>query len=132
MSQIIRTRTAEIWIDEDDIVHTRFPDPNTNGAINDAIAHWEIWTQLFRHPKNLLLFDLKNLRSVTRESREFYKQEMISERVLAGAMIADSYFSLIIGNLFINFTRPPYPACLFTEEDAAIAWLKSVRDSEEN
>jgi hypothetical protein len=41
-----------------------------------------------------------------------------------GALLTDSGFSKILGNLFLLLDKPKMPVKMFTDIDEAIAWLK--------
>ncbi|HXA02519.1 MAG TPA: hypothetical protein VNW99_11065 [Cytophagaceae bacterium] len=45
------------------------------------------------------------------------------ERISKAAIIIDSNFSMVIGNLFLTLNKPEAPAKLFTEKSTAVKWL---------
>jgi hypothetical protein len=64
---------------------------------------------------------------MTREARDvFSESDLALNNTNRVAIVIQSYVSCIIGNLFIglNKTRVKIPIQLFTDEKAAVAWLK--------
>ena len=58
------------------------------------------------------------------EASEFGASEEYGQVVSAAAILQNTVIGKILGNLFTNFRKPPYPTKLFTSEDAVIDWLK--------
>jgi hypothetical protein len=73
---------------------------------------------------HLLLVDIRNIRNATREAREYMGSREAGEGVIKAAIMIDSNFSMILGNIFLKFNKPEVPTKLFTEKVAAVKWLK--------
>jgi len=71
----------------------------------------------------LLVTDLTNIRSTTKEAREYYIANNPKNLVRAVALITPSVVSKIIANFFINFNKPSMPIKMFTHIEKAIDWL---------
>jgi hypothetical protein len=98
-----------------------------NGArqeIKDAQENMDAFVKLAAGQKRLLLVDLRESGPTGRGVREYYAEN--TTRLLASAFIVGSSLSQMIGNFFINVNRPASPCRLFTSEQAAIVWLKTV------
>lgn len=72
--------------------------------------------------KRYLLVDLRGSGPTGPGVREHYAQNAV--HLHATAMIIDGTLSEMIGNFFINLNKPVAPTKLFTNEAAAVAWLK--------
>ena len=69
------------------------------------------------------LFDMREVRSITKEAREYLADEG-SKFVKAGALLIGSAVTRALGNIFLTINRPPVPTKLFTDEKEAKEWLK--------
>ncbi|EJF54305.1 hypothetical protein SapgrDRAFT_2649 [Saprospira grandis DSM 2844] len=67
------------------------------------------------------LSDIRKLKSISREVREYLKGH---STVIAAAILVNSGLSMMVGNLFIDISRPPYLARVFRKESAALKWLE--------
>ncbi|MEO7327149.1 MAG: STAS/SEC14 domain-containing protein [Minicystis sp.] len=123
----ITTRTAHIWIDDDDIIHSDcFAGAETTMADAEAAlaAIWEIAGQR-RLPQ---LVDMRAVRSVERAARAHLAGPEAARRNLASAILVGSPLSRAIGNFFIGINKTLIPSRLFTSQAAAMAWLRSFRE----
>jgi len=66
---------------------------------------------------------LSDTRLVKHTSMQIRKYLAEHATVSAAAILAKNSITVMLGNIFISFSKPPYPTKLFTEEQAAIAWL---------
>lgn len=69
------------------------------------------------------LADINDLKSMTKEARDYFAQKG-GKDLLALAVIADSFVSRIVANLFITFSRPKVPTKCFQSRDEALKWLR--------
>jgi hypothetical protein len=78
--------------------------------------------------KHLVLVDLRNLKAMTREAREFYASDKAAQRVAAAALLVASPISRVIGSFFIGLNKTRMPLRLFTSEKEAISWLRGYEE----
>lgn len=75
-----------------------------------------------------ILIDMRNVKSVTKEARDYLASEDGSRMLVATALFVESSFSSFIANSFvrINFIRPLLPLKVFSSKDRtkAMEWLK--------
>ncbi len=71
-----------------------------------------------------MLSDIKFVRTVSKEARDFMASEEGCEGVLAAAILVDSPITRMIGNFFMSINKPLVPTKIFTDEAEAIKWLK--------
>ena len=115
-------------------------------SISDGILYWryvsgaevtvdvaraeiaETMRLVVEHGKGKLPFviDIRNIRSITREAREYLASAEASEPLTAVGLLTTSPISRVIGNFFLGLNRPPHPIRMFTSEEDAVAWLRSI------
>lgn len=123
----ITTRTAKIWLGNDNIVRKIFLE-NAEETLADA---WESSTainELTLGKKLPLMVDFTPLRSIDPEARSFYASKDAFEVISAAAAVTKSRISRVIGNFFLGFNKPEYPRRLFNDEDSALEWLKQFNN----
>lgn len=90
-----------------------------------AIENSLVVNELCRGRKTPLLIDLKNLKSITPQARAYFSARDRETDICAFAFLIHSAFQRMVGNIFIQFNNPPIPTRLFTDETAALEWLRS-------
>ncbi|MCP4446068.1 MAG: hypothetical protein GY811_12085 [Myxococcales bacterium] len=70
------------------------------------------------------LVHIESVKEVTRDARVFFS-ESEENRAAASrvALIIESPLGRILGNFFMGFNKTSLPLQLFTDSDAAVAWL---------
>ncbi len=71
-----------------------------------------------------LLSNVKSLKGISKETRDYMASKEGCAGVLAAAVIIDSPVTSMIGNFFINISKPLVPTKMFTDEEKAKKWLK--------
>ncbi|HLO57930.1 MAG TPA: hypothetical protein VK179_04260 [Bacteroidales bacterium] len=69
------------------------------------------------------LIDIRDMLFVDSKTRE-YAAAQYRPHVAGTAILMDSKFTSYFANIFLKFNKPKVPTRLFTEENAAISWLK--------
>jgi hypothetical protein len=119
---VIKTRTATLWIGADGIGRV-VRNPGAEEDFEDVKAIVEAGRKLVKGRKIPNLSDIRGAKSVTREARQYFRQET-DKLVKASAILVDSSVSMALGNFYMAVNRPSYPTRLFTSEPDAIEWLK--------
>jgi hypothetical protein len=70
----------------------------------------------------VLLADLRQLKSITREARVFFANA--TNAYAAIALLAGSLPTQVMANFFIGLSRPKVPTQMFTDEEKALTWLR--------
>lgn len=125
--KIIKTRTSEIWIDEQDIYHLTY----TKGAeviLEDTLNECRIIGEMSDHKKVSIMADLNLCTSVSRESRKYYAGKEANEIFKTAALLVGTQISRAIGNFFLGLNNPVMPVRLFTSENKALKWLKEYNE----
>ena len=119
----ITTRVNKIWLDSNNIIRIN-TEQGANVVLEDVEAVKAACLKVRVHNKHPILSDVRGLKSVTQEARKKSADESIEEYTSAFGILVDSPITQIMGNFFVNFTKPPFPTKMFFNENKAIAWLK--------
>ncbi|WP_462282046.1 DUF7793 family protein [Salinivirga cyanobacteriivorans] len=69
------------------------------------------------------LVDIRDMVFVDSKVRN-YGAAQYRPHVAGSAILTGSVFNVYFANLFLKFSKPKVPTKMFSDEDAAIAWLK--------
>ena len=75
--------------------------------------------------KTRVLVDMRAIKSISRDAREYYANERTASIQRATALVIKSPLSRVIANFFMGLNRPLTPTRMFTDVDEAIEWLQS-------
>ncbi len=109
-----------MWLRPDGIVQVVWV-PRTAPLLEDAIAALEGLAQIAGGRRRALLVDMRDTGAQDRATRTAWTSR--SDLQSATALIVGTPLSRIMGNVFINMSRPPTPVRLFDNEASAVAWL---------
>lgn len=104
--------------------------PGVDIILPYAIENSLVVNELCRGRKHPLLIDLKHLQSITPEARAYFSARDRETDICAFAFLIHSNFQRMVGNIFIQFNRPPIPTRLFTNEEEARAWLREFNPAQ--
>jgi len=76
-----------------------------------------------------LLINMKKTKKIPKEARDFLASEKGGERVIAAALLIDSMLTATLANFFLKVNKPVVATKLFTDEEEAIQWLKTIKKS---
>lgn len=71
------------------------------------------------------LINIKTVKHVTKEAREYLASKNGCEKVSASAILINSSITSMLGNFFIKINKPLVPTKLFTDKTLAIQWLSN-------
>jgi hypothetical protein len=114
------------WMGNDGIARTKVK-PYTDVTLEEAKENSIAVNALSAGESFPLLIDSRQIRSITKEARDFFSMNNRESCVSAFAIIIDSPLSRIIGNFFMGLNKPRVPARLFTTETEALKWLKEFK-----
>ena len=118
---VATTRTTTQWVGEDGIIRVICL-PGVVMSLEDAIENVNALPEDSISAKPPVLIDLRQIRSLTREAREFFSGPR-NTRIVAAALLIGSPLSRMIGNFFIGLSKMSVDHRLFTSYGEAIAWL---------
>jgi hypothetical protein len=122
-SGVITHPKFRMWLRPDGIVEIRWV-PGTTALLEDATAALEALAQLAGGRRSRLLVDMRDTGSQDRPTRAEWARR--GDLLSAVALIVGTPLSRLVGNLFINMSRPSTPTRLFDDEASAVAWLKAI------
>lgn len=126
MSDEITTRTSVYSRRPDGIIVQRAL-PDLTQSLDDARENIATFNRLADGHKHLLLVDARAFHSQESGVRDLYASEEAMKNCAAAAILSKmSGAGRVIGNLFITLSSPQAPTRLFTDEDAAVAWLHKI------
>lgn len=74
------------------------------------------------------IIDMRGLKSMDKETRDFLGQDKAAVGITAGALVIDSFISKVIGNIFLKFYTPPRPTKMFHSVEEAEEWLQQYKN----
>jgi hypothetical protein len=74
-----------------------------------------------------LLVDARQINSISKEARDHFSMRDRKGYVNSIAILISSPVSRIIGNFFMGLNKPTVPTRLFTDEGAAMSWLRTFK-----
>ena len=120
------TRTAEIFKDDDGIIHIRI----LNGVcidMEDAIDNFLVVRNLSQEERVVKLIDGQADWSMDIAARRFIAGKEVQGKTIASAVVLRSLPKKAICNYFIRIHKIKSPTKIFTDYDAAINWLKEYK-----
>jgi hypothetical protein len=107
------------------ILHQTYPD-GVKLRIEDSTAEMEIYEKEYcNEMKRPILVDIKNIKSVSKESRGIYTSKETARYLSAAALLIGNPVSRIIGNFYMGINKTAMPVKMFSSEKEALAWLKT-------
>lgn len=125
----LETRSCTFRLDLDGYVHATMREGarfELEDAQDAVLATWRVAGER-RLP---VLVDSRRVRHQSRAAREYFMSEEVSRRVSAVAIVVDSPVSRVIGSFFMRLGRHRIPTQLFTDDEAARAWLRTMAAGE--
>jgi hypothetical protein len=123
--RMAKTRTLTIVMRDDGIMHA-VALPDSPQTLEDARANIECARKLGEGRRVPFLLDIRATGTLSREARIFYAGEQGEQTVSRLAMVADSAFTRVVGNLFMRLVKTNYPVRIFPSTDEALVWLRGV------
>ena len=117
------TSTVNIWLEENGIIYM-VDLPGAEETLNNAIENVATVWKASDGIKRPVLIDIRQLKSITKEAREYYASKETAQYGTAVALLLSSPATKVIGNFFIRFNKPTLPFKIFTSENEAVDWLK--------
>jgi len=127
-NEIFETRTVKIWLGEDGILRMVGIKPNASVTLTEAKENFDACVKASKGKKRPLFVDIRQIKSVDRESRQYTAGEATAKFTYRVAILFGSPLSKFFGNLFLKLNNPLLPTKLFSSEDEAIEWLKGYME----
>ncbi len=118
------------WDEENQIVFGEcFDMIHSQGKAKENIDAQERVRDRLGKEKTRVLVDMRAIKSISRDAREYYANERTASIQRATALVIESPLSRVIANFFMGLNRPLTPTRMFTDVDEAIEWLQSFSDA---
>lgn len=122
-SEIIRTRTSEIWVDEDGILRVKVME-GAELTYEEVKKCFEVYSELGygKNDKALQIMDARANCTMNKEGRD-YAAKVSSDFFIACAVITNNLPVKLIVNFFNSFYKTGVPMRIFSSEEKALEWL---------
>ena len=118
----VQTEKARITLSADGIIYQEYKE-NINLTVEDSRKEIGVYSELYQGKKRPVLIDIRNVKTVSRESRQFYAGEEPARFLSAAALIIGNPVSRIMGNFFMGINKTVMPVRLFADPKEAAKWL---------
>ncbi len=123
-TKVIELNAYYTWMGDDGIARTKVK-PMSDVTLKDAKENSIAVNSLHIKKDFPLLIDSRDIRSITKEARDYFSMNNRESHVIAFGIIIGSPLSRIIGNFFMGLNKPRVPTRLFKNEAEALKWLKA-------
>lgn len=130
MGEATIKRGARFYVDEQGIIRGREADGSSFG-LSDAQEAIAAIRELAGGSRRGLVVDISDLRTMTRDARAYFTHKDHAEFLYAVALVVRSLISRAIGNFFLGLNKPEVPTRLFTNDEDALAWLRTFIPKDE-
>jgi len=118
----IVTRTAEIFSDENDIIHIIILE-GVRMDYYDALDNSLVIRSLSQNKKTLKLIDARCNWSIDKKAKQFIAKKEIAEKTIARAILVNTSVKKILSNFYLGLNKPEVPVKTFTDYKVAYSWL---------
>lgn len=125
--EVIRVGPIKVWYDELHGIGNIAFDPGTELHIGQCPAVTEALIKATRGEIRPLIVDFKNMKSQTKESRDYYsKDPRHAATHSATALVVNNAVTRMIANFFIGLNKAVKPVRLFDDYASAMQWILSL------
>ena len=113
---------------EDKILTIRFL-PRKNIDVEAAKSIVSAASELSGDERHANLADSRDLMFMSNDARKYFGQQN-KKTVMAIALLIQSKIQESFGNLYLRFSSPSIPTKMFTNENEAKQWLKTILENQ--
>ena len=124
-----RNEYIEFWL-EGDFLFAIYSDKKLTLEAAKEIVHARHF--MTEGKDYFVLIDYSAGITADKDVRDFLAGPEAIHGIKAGAIVVKNQFQKILANMFLNFSRPPIPARIFSDRETALAWLKEYKSMTEN
>lgn len=126
LMQKVKTRTAEIYLDKDLILHIIVLNDITIDY-EDALDNFLVIKGLVKEMHCAKLIDIRCKCHFEAKAKQFLDTKDVQGKTLCRAILINSSVKKVTLNYFLKFNSQKVPTKFFTEYEEAIIWLKSFK-----
>ena len=116
------TRCCSFRLDPGGFVHATIREGATFEVTDARDAVAATW-QIAGEQRRPVLVDMRGVRTLPREARDYFLSDEAATKLRAVALVASSPVAKVIGNFILRLGDHKVPTQIFTEQEAARAWL---------
>jgi hypothetical protein len=90
----------------------------------------EIREKISGGQKQYWLYDITNLKNVTKEVRD-YAERYGQDYLYCIAVLVNSHITKFLFNSYLKLNKPDFPFLFFTEKEKAVEWLLEIKAKKE-
>lgn len=126
--KVIELPSAKISELDDHIVRISYKELSDEIDLKEAKAHTAAIEKIRKgRPCHLLINFLQSTVNISNQARNYFAHNKAHSKLrLSQAIVIDGLAQKIVGNFYKNFHRPDCPVELFTNEEDAIKWIRSI------
>jgi len=117
-----QTVKATFILSADGIIYQDYNE-NIDLTLEDSHNEMAVYKELCQGKKRPVFINIQNVKTVQRESRQFYASEEPARYISAAALLISNPVSQIMGNFFMGINKTVMPVKLFTDKEEAVKWL---------
>jgi hypothetical protein len=121
---IVELETARVELRADGILHIHIKE-GREMHLNDAIKVVEAMGTLGNKQKYPVLIDCGEFATIDKEVRVFSASKEANIYTLADAVAYHSFAHKLLVDFYVNHNKPSVETKVFTDNEAAIVWLKT-------
>lgn len=118
----METATCTFKLDPRGFVHAVMK-PGCRMVLADAVANVAAAFEVAGRQRTRVLVDVRGIHSQSREARLYFRGSEAEAATIAVALVIGGPVSRVIANFFLHVSQQRIPTAVFTDEDAAVAWL---------
>ncbi|MCH2043671.1 MAG: STAS/SEC14 domain-containing protein [Saprospiraceae bacterium] len=123
----VKTRAAHFTVLEEDIVQIIWNAKRLElEDCSMSMANIHLYTK--QRPL-YYISDITAVKGMSKEARDYFKSSDFQSKTQGIALIVDDGISKITANFFMSSLKKSCPIKTFTQEDAALAWLISLKNT---
>lgn len=126
--QKVKTRTAEIFLDKDLILHIIALD-NVTIDYEDALDNFLVVRSFIKNENCVKLIDIRSKCQFEAKAKRFLDTKDVQGKTLCRAILFNSSVKKVTLNYFLKFNSQQVSTKFFTEYNEAITWLKSFKQT---
>lgn len=127
ITKLVITPIAEIEEIEKGLVHVNML--GHRYTLDQCMEHMKMVKEEFNAEQEplLMVVSMESMRSGSSKNiRDYFAKPENAKVNRANAFIVKSGIAKIAINLFLKFSKPPYPTRIFRNKEDAVTWLKTI------
>jgi len=128
MENAIENSFVKFWF-ENGILFSKFQ-KDTELSLDGIKEAIEIREKISGEQKQYWLYDITNLKNVTKEVRD-YADRYGQDYLYSVAVLVNSHITKFIFNSYLKLNKPDIPFLFFANKEKAVEWLLQIKEKNE-